>query len=109
MTKSYHVHLFVQGRGWRVLREVYSHSGVLASFEEARKLALYVILVMMKRAGHPYGSREGDVVGFRVEDSEEEPEHLPEEARQVDWEEHKHRFFKRGEAYMMYKTWSWPD
>ncbi len=109
MPKAYSVKLFVQGRGWRELREIYSHSGVLASFEEARKLALHVILDMMKKATHPYGSKEGDVVGFMIIDAEDEPEQLPQNAKETKWEDHKHRFFKRGAAYMMYKSWSWPD
>lgn len=100
---------FVQGRGWVGQSELGLEGG-LASREEAENLAAYVIDSRMRVADHPYGSRIGDIVGFRiVEIGETARIQLSPEALNFKFSEVKHRFYKRGDAYMLYKYWSWPD
>ena len=109
--QAYRVELFIQGRGWRNVGELYPHSGVVKTREEALKLGLYLILKkMQEREGEPYGATEGDIVGIKItEEQNQKPEKIPEEAEKIEWNDHKHRFYNRGKAYMLYKTWSWPD
>jgi hypothetical protein len=105
----YVIEFFVQGRGW-VGQEEFGLSGGLSTREEAENVASYLIDTMMKSATHPYGSRIGDVVGFRIIESEGVERMTPRpEASRFRFSEVKHRFFKRGEAYILYKYWSWPD
>jgi|GEM_PF-534634 hypothetical protein len=104
------VELFVQGRGWRRWSEVTGEGLLFSSPEEAMDAAASLIFSSMSSSSHPYGSREGDVVGFRVRpagegDCSERPATEP----TVRFREVAHRFFKRGDAYVLYKTWSWPD
>jgi len=105
----YVIEFFIQGRGW-VGQEELGIRGGHASREDAEDFAARVIEEMMGRADHPYGSRRGDIVGFRVIESmgseEAEPRPAPAGFRFSDV---RHRYFKRGEAYMLYKYWSWPD
>jgi hypothetical protein len=104
----YIIEFFVQGRGW-VRQEELGHRGTLATREEAENYAAYVIDKMMGGAKHPYGSRIGDIVGFRILEGHEEVTQVTGEATGFRFEEVKHRYFRRGEAYMLYKYWSWPD
>jgi hypothetical protein len=104
------VELFVQGKGWRVWGEVTGEDGFFSSPEEAMDYAASLIFSAVASSSHPYGSREGDVVGFRVVRAEkggcgERPSVGP----SVRFRDVAHRFFKRGDAYVLYKTWSWPD
>ncbi|MEM1964053.1 MAG: hypothetical protein QW094_06255 [Candidatus Caldarchaeum sp.] len=101
------VEVFVQGRGWTPLRQVFRHSGVVASFDEALSLGCMVVLKSVEQVSRTAGASAGDVVGFRVMEVSDEPDPLPHEA--VKWEYVRHRFFRRGSAYFLYKSWSWPD
>jgi len=101
------VEVFVQGRGWTPLRQVFRHSGVVASFDEALSLGCMVVLKSVEQTSRAAGASAGDVVGFRVMEVSDEPDPLPPEA--VKWEYVRHRFFRRGSAYFLYKSWSWPD
>jgi hypothetical protein len=101
------VEVFVQGRGWTPLRQVFRHSGVVASFDEALSLGCMVVLKSVEQVSRTAGASAGDVVGFRVNEVSDEPDPLPPEA--VKWEYVRHRFFRRGSAYFLYKSWSWPD
>lgn len=106
----YRVEVFVQGRGWRPLAEVYQYGGPASSYQEAVKLALTAILDRIRNSGENYGSKLGDLVGFRISKAGEgEPVKLPPESMAVEWENHKHLFYRRGDAFMLYKSWSWPD
>lgn len=105
----YVIEFFVQGRGW-VGQEELGLRGGLSSREEAENLAAYVVDSKMSNARHPYGSRLGDIVGFRILETQNvEKTALSPEASNFRFSEIKHRFYKRGEAYMLYKYWSWPD
>ncbi|MEM0349892.1 MAG: hypothetical protein QXD24_06920 [Candidatus Caldarchaeum sp.] len=101
------VEVFVQGRGWTPLRQVFGHSGVVEGFDEALSLGCSVVLKSVERASRAAGASTGDVVGFRVREVSSEPEPLPPDA--VKWDDVRHRFFRRGSAYLLYKSWSWPD
>ncbi|MCS7145845.1 MAG: hypothetical protein RMJ28_04840 [Nitrososphaerota archaeon] len=105
----YVLEFFVQGRGWVGQVEL-GLSGGLETQEEAENIAAHLIDSRMKKASHPYGSRIGDVVGFRIVEKETPERMRPSpDALRFRFSEVKHRFYKRGEAYMLYKYWSWPD
>ncbi len=105
----YAIEFFVQGRGW-VRQEELGLRGGVPTKEDAENLAAHVIDEKMRGAKHPYGSRLGDLVGFKIVETEgAERMALTSEASQFRFDEIKHRFYKRGEAYMLYKFWSWPD
>lgn len=104
------VELFVQGRGWRAWREVTGEDALFPSEEEAADMAASLIVSAISSSKHPYGSREGDVVGFRVRPvGEGGCGQVPAARPSVRFREVSHRFFRRGDAYVLYKTWSWPD
>lgn len=106
----YRVELFIQGRGWRPLNEVYRHSGVTRHYSEALKLGLAAILARIGVGGGSYGARLGDPVGFRVSETHEGvPSELTPESAEIRWEDYSHLFYVRGSVYMLYKSWSWPD
>ncbi len=97
---GYNVDVFIQGVGWRKL-------GVFKCFDEALDTGATAVVRDYKTDPERHGSRVGDVVGFRVTLSDSQPESLPD--RSVRWRDVSHRFFRRGNAYFLYKTWSWPD
>jgi hypothetical protein len=104
------VELFVQGKGWRGWGEVTGEEVLFSSQEEAMDHAASLIFSAMSSSSHPYGSREGDVVGFRVRRTEEGGcGERPSSGPAVRFRDVAHRFFRRGDAYVLYKTWSWPD
>jgi len=103
---AFKVYVFVQGKGWRPINEYTDHKGVVASKNDALDLGASTIIERVEGCGDAYGRSEGDLVGFRVEETNEQPEYY--QKKDV-WMRFSHRFFKRGEAYMLYKTWSWPD
>ena len=110
--KLYRVELFLQGEGWQPYDAVLNHSGVVDSYDDGLKLGLFAILKCMEK--HPdkarYGSRRGDVVALRIVETDSgKAQPIPDEAARLDWRDHKHKFFKRGNAYTLYKSWSWPD
>ncbi len=83
---------------------------LFSSEEEAMDVAASLILSASSSSHHPYGSREGDVVGFRVRPTEKSDcTGRPSTGPTVRFREVAHRFFRRGDAYVLYKTWSWPD
>jgi hypothetical protein len=102
----YKVYVFVQGKGWRPINEYTAHRGVVASETDALNLGVSAVMERVMVGKGVYGNREGDLVGFRVEGTDEHP--TPCQKTGV-WERYRHRFYKRGKAYMLYKTWSWPD
>ncbi|GBC71714.1 hypothetical protein HRbin02_01502 [Candidatus Calditenuaceae archaeon HR02] len=105
----YVIEFFVQGRGW-VAQEELGLSGGLQTREEAENVASYLIDTRMRNAAHPYGSKIGDIIGFKIVEVEGAERMNPSpEAWRFRFSEVKHRFFKRGEAYILYKYWSWPD
>ncbi|MEM4356081.1 MAG: hypothetical protein QW082_07475 [Nitrososphaerota archaeon] len=107
--RLYVLEFFVQGRGW-VRQEELGMRGGLATREEAENIAAHLIDQGIRSASHPYGSRIGDVVGFRIMEAEGVEKMAPSaEASNFRFSDVKHRFFRRGEAYMLYKYWSWPD
>ena len=110
-TKAYIVELFIQGQGWKKVHEIYPHKGIVETYEDALKLGLYLILEKMKeKENKTYGTSQGDIVGIKITETEnQKPEEIPEEAKKIKWKEHKHKFYNRGKAHMLYKTWSWPD
>jgi len=106
----YRIEFFVQGRGWVPMSELLGWRGGIEGKEESLNAAAYVIDRQMKNNESPHGSRIGDIVGFRLRDAaSEEPLQLDEEAKHFNFHLVKHRYFKRGDAYMLYKSWSWPD
>ncbi|GBC69687.1 hypothetical protein HRbin01_01390 [archaeon HR01] len=107
--KCFKVELFIQGLGWRPLHEYSSHSGLVSEMEDAVKLALAEILPKIEKA-EVYGVKVGEPVGFRIlESAGGRPQPIPPECSKIRWEDHKHFFYRRGSAYMLYKFWSWPD
>ncbi len=83
---------------------------LFGSEEEAMDAAASLIISAVSSSPHPYGSREGDVVGFRVRRAGEgECSRRTSTAPAVRFRDVSHRFFRRGDAYVLYKTWSWPD
>jgi hypothetical protein len=104
----YALEFFVQGRGW-VRQEEIGYRGTLSSRGDAEDFAAHIIDKMMRASSHPYGSRLGDIVGFRVIEGEGDLMELSGEAAAFKFDEVKHRFYRRGDAYMLYKYWSWPD
>jgi len=110
--KLYLVELFVQGEGWKPFRPAEAHRGVVNSYDDAVRLGLYAILKRIEDSEDrkKYGSRAGDIVGVRItETSEGQPAPLPYEAKNIQWNDHKWKFFRRGNVLMLYKSWSWPD
>ena len=106
----YRIEVFVQGHGWTPLAEIYHYGGPTSSYEDAVKLALSAILDRMSRGGENYGSKLGDLVGFRIlETNEEVVSKPPPTTAEIVWDNYKHLFYRRGDAYMLYKSWSWPD
>lgn len=93
--------------GWVSLSDVYRHSGVVETFEQALQLGATVVLLDVAKSQRPAGSIYGDVVGFRILFTDERHEPLP--TGTVEWNNVKHRFFRRGDSFLLYKTWSWPD
>ena len=106
----YAVELFVQGRGWRPWRDVTGEDALFTTEQEAMDAAASLIVASISSSGHPYGSREGDVVGFRVRPAGDVGcDRTASTPRPVRFRDVSHRFFRRGDAYVLYKTWSWPD
>lgn len=106
----YRIEFFVQGRGWVSMSELLGWEGGIEGRDEALNAAAYVIERQMRSSGAPHGSRIGDIVGFRlIETGPADPLEPPAEARSFIFSEVKHRYFRRGDAYMLYKSWSWPD
>ncbi|MCS6769988.1 MAG: hypothetical protein NZ570_06100 [Candidatus Caldarchaeum sp.] len=103
----YRVLLFVQGRGWVPLSEITGRSDVVETEETGLKLGCTTVLKSMERTHKPLGSSSGDLVGFKLENVEDKPQ--PADEALLDWRRHSHFFYRRGNAYMLYKTWSWPD
>ncbi|MEM1950179.1 MAG: hypothetical protein QXO30_03695 [Candidatus Caldarchaeum sp.] len=104
----FRVMLFVQGRGWVSLHELTGHSDVVDSRETGLMLGCTLVLEKLSKSQKPLGSSEGDWVGFRLDYVDDE-EPRPVERPLLDWVGHRHFFFKRDDAYFLYKTWSWPD
>ncbi len=104
---AFKVLVFVQGRGWIPASEITDHNGVVDSEMEAIMLGSTLVLENIKKKEKAHGSSIGDLVGFRVELSNEEPQ--PISRRLESWESNKHLFFRKDNSYMLYKTWSWPD
>jgi len=108
----YVVELFAQGKGWKPYHTMFSHTGFVKSFDDALRLGLYAILQKMQESkdASRYGSRVGDVVAMKITAADSgQVQQIPPEAKALDWKEHKHRFFKRGNVFTLYKSWSWPD
>jgi len=106
----YRIEVFVQGRGWRPLTEVHRYGGPTSSYQDAVKLALAAILDRMGHAGENYGSKLGDLVGFRISETHEGvAQELPPESLTIEWDNYKHLFYRRGDVFILYKSWSWPD
>ncbi|MDW8084412.1 MAG: hypothetical protein RMI49_04360 [Candidatus Caldarchaeum sp.] len=99
--------VFRQGLGWDSLSKVLPHTGVVETFEQALNLGATAVINNIEKSQKPMGSSLGDVVGFRIIPAEEKQQDLPPET--VDWNTVKHRFFRRGDSFLLYKTWSWPD
>ncbi len=89
------------------MSEITNHNGVVDSEMEAIMLGSTLVLESIKKKDRVHGSSVGDLVGFRVELSNDEPQ--PISRRLVNWESNKHLFFKKGNSYILYKIWSWPD
>ncbi|MCS7126788.1 MAG: hypothetical protein NZ953_00125 [Thaumarchaeota archaeon] len=104
----YRVLLFVQGKGWVPGGE---RAGVPECFREreaAVDYAAWLIVSAARSSQWPYGSRAGDFVAFKV--VEEEGECSAEDMKAPEtFSELRHHFFRRGEVYSLYKSWSWPD
>ncbi|MEM0441374.1 MAG: hypothetical protein QXF45_03545 [Candidatus Caldarchaeum sp.] len=104
---AWKVLVFRQGLGWESLSTIFPHSGVVHNFQDAVTLGATVVIRELNKAVKPHGSSFGDVVGFRIISSNENSQPLPHDT--VNWEDVRHRFFKRGDSYILYKSWSWPD
>jgi len=107
----YKIHLFIQGRGWTELNKVYQHTGIVAEYEEALKLATYIITNKIQNhpEPHKYGAKIGDITGIKITETNQKPQKIPKEAEKINWQDHKHKFHKKENTYTLYKTWSWPD
>jgi len=97
----YKVDVFIQGLGWKSL------DIAVNEFEEALDVGASAVFKDYVKNPDRHGSKAGDVVGFRIVVSESSPTKSAD--RSVKWREVCHRFFRRGNAYFLYKTWSWPD
>ncbi|MCS7094814.1 MAG: hypothetical protein NZ988_03270 [Thaumarchaeota archaeon] len=106
--RRYRIILFVQGRGWVPSDEVSDLPRCFADRESAVDHAASLIASAISSASWPYGSRAGDVVAFKVTEEEGVCE---EQAPRTPYRfsDLRYRFFRRGEVYSLYKSWSWPD
>ncbi|MDW8063268.1 MAG: hypothetical protein RMI43_03775 [Candidatus Caldarchaeum sp.] len=104
---AWKVLVFRQGLGWDEISKVISHTGVVETFEQALDLGATAVIRNLEKTVKPAGSSFGDPVGFRVTSSDASPQPLP--LNTVNWQEVRHRFFRRGDSFLLYKTWSWPD
>lgn len=110
----YRLEIFVQGKGWRPVEELVGNSGIYGTMEDALKVGGHLIIDRMEKSSGTgeYGAKVGHPVGFKVSEIQTEipPERLDEALKSLNWDEHKHKFFKHHEnIYMLAKTWSWPD
>ncbi|MCS7117858.1 MAG: hypothetical protein NZ957_03630 [Thaumarchaeota archaeon] len=104
----YRVYLFVQGRGWVPSYEVTDLPRCFPDRESALDHAASFIASAASSASWPYGSRAGDAVAFKVTEEDGACEGRVPRAPRT-FSELRYRFFRRGEVYALYKSWSWPD
>ncbi|MEN3047831.1 MAG: hypothetical protein ABDH63_03510 [Candidatus Caldarchaeales archaeon] len=104
----YRVLLFVQGKGWVSGSEHASMPECFGEREAAVNHAAWLIVSAVKASEWPYGSRAGDFVAFRVVEEEGECGEAADSAPRT-FSELRHHFFRRGDVYSLYKSWSWPD
>jgi hypothetical protein len=97
----YRIEVFIQGHGWLGL------DIVVSDFWEALDVGASTVINDYLKNPDRHGSKAGDVVGFRIVETNAQP--TPTRVQSIKWSEVSHRFFKRGNAYFLYKTWSWPD
>lgn len=106
---GYGLEFFVQGKGWVDSRALLPQRIIFKEYDDALNFAASLIEGRRMVSEEPYGSRAGDVVGFRVVRSDDECSDQVPAAHSVTFSEVRHRFFRRGHAYILYKSWSWPD